>query len=325
MNQKYSASRFGCYKGCLLKYKYTYVDELTDNGTRPFDLATKGLVFHEIAEETQIGESFDSIMERAKKVIDAHEYDKTKYPIEKAIPRFYYFWKNYVEKYVNEGYELYKEEWKNDTIAGEPLCGAIDLLLVNRDHLACDDDKPAVIIFDYKSGSSAKIGDYSNQLTLYAYMMARELGISLVDIPKKIKSYLFFPLAGLAKADDSTEEKMIKNTLKNILEYRFSLSEFETTIMAFEKIVNDTKERDWNSIDPIKDATIEFGCSFCIFSGHPKYCPVTYNAGVFFPHSAKIKTKQEWKAMEEDAKKAAEKAEDEAFENYKKLNPEQKV
>lgn len=330
MNPKYSASRFGCYKGCLLKYKYTYVDELTDNGTRPFDLATKGLVFHKIAEETQVGESFDSIMERAKKVIDAHEYDKEKYPVEKSIPRFHYFWKNYVEKYVNEGYELYKEQWKNDTIAGEPLCGAIDLLLVNKSNL--ENDKPAVLIYDYKSGSSAKIGDYSNQLTLYAYMMARELGIKIEDIPKKIKSFLFFPLAGLKNADDSTEEKMIKNTLKNILEYKFSVADFKSTISAFEMIVNDTKSRDWSLIDPIKDSKVEFGCSFCCFSGHPKYCPVTYNAGVFFPHSAKIKTKQEWKAIEEakkkeeeEAKKVAEKAEDEAFENYKKLNPEQKA
>lgn len=329
MNPKYSASRFGCYKGCLLKYKLTYIDDLSDGGTRPFDLATKGTVFHKIAEHTEIGESLDSIMTRAKKVIDSYTYDKEKYPVEKAIPRFYYFWKNYVEKYVNEGYELYKEQWKNDTIGGEPLCGAIDLLLVNKNHLSCEDDKPAVIIYDYKSGSSAKIGDYSNQLTLYAYMLARELGISLVDIPKKIKSYLFFPLADLKKADDSTEEKMIKNTLKNILEYKFSISEFKSTIASFELIVNDTKTRDWSKVDPIKDSKVEFGCSFCIFSGHPKYCPVTYNAGVFFPHSAKIRTKQEWeeikKKEEEEAKKVAEKAEDEAFENYKKLNPEQKA
>ena len=315
MNPKYSASRFGCYKGCLLKYKLSYIDELTDNGTRPFDLQTKGLVFHEIAEHTEVGESFESIMERAKKVIDSHEYDKEKYPIEKAIPRFYYFWKNYVEKYVNEGYKLYKEEWKNDTISGEPLCGAIDLLLVNKNHLACNDSKPAVIIYDYKSGSSAKIGDYSDQLTLYAYMMARELKISLVDIPKKIKSYLFFPLAGLAKADDSTEEKMIKNTLKNLLEYKFSLDEFKTTINSFEIIVEDSKTRDWSKIDPIKDSKVEFSCGFCAFSGHPKYCPVTYNAGLTFPHSAKIKTKQEWKAEEKALEEFAKKQEDEAATN----------
>ena len=298
MNPKYSASRFGCYKGCLLKYKLTYIDELTDNGTRPSELAVKGIVFHKIAEETQIGESFESINERAKKVIDSYEYDKEKYPVDKAVPRFYYFWKTYIEKCVSEGYELYKEEWKNDTIAGEPLCGAIDLLLINKQNL--QNDKPAVIIFDYKSGSSAKIGNYSEQLTLYAWMMARELGIKEEDIPKKIKSFLFFPLAGIKKADDSTEEKMKINTLKNILEYKFSLSEIRTTICSFEKIVEATKAKDWAKIDPLKDSNVDFGCTFCCFCGHPKYCPTTFNAGLTFPHSAKIKTKQEWKEESEN-------------------------
>ena len=67
-NKNYSASRFGTFKDCLQKYKLTYIDELVVEN-REFSVQKKGLVFHKIAEETQVGESYDSIYKRAENEI----------------------------------------------------------------------------------------------------------------------------------------------------------------------------------------------------------------------------------------------------------------
>src|SRR5574344_453202 len=88
MNPKYSASRFSTYESCLLKYKLAYIDDLSVD--RTFDIQEKGLVFHSIAEHTEPGESYESIMSRAKDVIAKSDFDKEKYPVEKAIPVFYF-------------------------------------------------------------------------------------------------------------------------------------------------------------------------------------------------------------------------------------------
>lgn len=136
MNAKYSASRFGTFNNCLLKYKLTYIDELVVEG-REYSVQKKGLVFHKIAEETQIGESFDEVYKRAEKTINEAEFSEEeleKYPVIKAIPSFYFWWQKYVEENVKNGFELFKEQWENGTLNGAPLTGALDVLQIKREY-----------------------------------------------------------------------------------------------------------------------------------------------------------------------------------------------
>jgi hypothetical protein len=278
MNPKYSASRFSTYESCLLKYKLSYIDDLSVD--RTFDIQEKGLVFHSIAEHTEPGESYESVMSRAKDVIAKSDFDKEKYPVEKAIPVFYFWWQKYIEEPLKNGYSLYKEHWENSDLDGAPLCGAVDALLINE-------KEKRAIIYDYKSGSSSHLDGYTGQLTLYAYMIAKRLGIKEEEIPDRIKCYLFYPLARIKEANLDTQEKIEKFTLKNMLQYKFSIQEYEDTLEKFKKIVEDTKSRDWEKVNE-KDSTISYQCSFCGFCGHPKYCPNTFKSGLTFPHSAKV-------------------------------------
>lgn len=128
MSNKYSASRFSCRSSCLQKYKLSYIKGIKIEG-RDFDVQQKGLAFHKIAEETSIDDTLPQITERGIATIAEHTFDKEKYPVERALPVFYKWWQRYVVDLVkNQHYELFKEHWENSSIAGEPLCGAIDVL-----------------------------------------------------------------------------------------------------------------------------------------------------------------------------------------------------
>lgn len=294
MNPKYSASRIGTYHSCLQKYKLSYVDELVVLG-REYDVQEKGLVFHKIAEETQPGESLESVTERALKAIETANFDKEKYPLEKAIPVFYYWWQEYVEKYLAQGFEIFKEEWKNAEIDGTPLCGAIDVLMVNK-------ETKEVRIYDYKTGSKAHLDGYENQLMLYTWMMAKELGIPDEELTQKIKCYLFYPIAGVKTFDVSDEKKIEKYALKNTLQLSYTVNDIHSFIDSLKDIIRDTNERDWQNLDPIVNSEIGFSCSFCAFCGHPTYCPATYKADLRFPRSARVVTKEEAKKIAEAEK-----------------------
>lgn len=289
MNQKYSASRFGTFSSCLNKYKLTYIDELTVEG-REYSVQKKGLVFHKIAEETQIGESFDEVYKRAEKTINEANFSEDeleKYPVIKAIPGFYFWWQKYVEENVKNGYELFKEQWENGTLNGAPLVGALDVCLINK-------DTKQVKIFDYKSGSTGKISEqYKDQLLLYVYMLSQKYGYLI----ENFKCYLFYPLAGIKTIDVTDKASVEKLALKNTLEVKFTHEEFDDAITKFSSIIDETNKRDWSALDQLEDANMSFGCSFCSFCGHPRYCKLTYDSGLTFPRSAKVMTKEESKLL----------------------------
>lgn len=292
-NPNYSASRFGTFDQCLLKYKYTYIDDLVVVG-REFAVQKKGTIFHKIAEETQIGESYESVYKRAEALVNKEMTSEEieKYPVMKAIPGFYFWWQTYVEPYVKDGYKLYKEQWEKGTIAGAPLVGALDVCLVNE-------EKKLFRIYDYKSGSAAKISDgYANQLLLYVYMLSKKFDIPDSEISERFSCYLYYPLTSAIRDIDVNDTKKIQQlTLKNTLQYKFSVDEYEKTLKKFEQIVKDTQSKDWSKLDMIKDGNMGYGCSYCQFCGHPRFCALTNKAGMTFPHSAKIMTKAEAKAL----------------------------
>lgn len=296
MNPNYSASRFSTYDQCLLKYKYTYIDDLVVVG-REFAVQKKGTVFHQIAEETQVGESYESVKTRAQALIDKElsKEELEKYPVMNAIPGFYFWWQNYVESYVKDGYKLYKEQWEKGTLDDVPIVGALDVCLVNE-------EKKLFRIYDYKTGSVAKLSDgYKNQLLLYVYMLAKKFSIPNDEVTQRFECYLYYPLTKDIRDIDLNDEDKVKSlTLKHTLRYVFTLEEYEKTLASFQKIIEDTKEKDWSSLDQMKDATMSFSCSYCQFCGHPRYCALTNKAGMTFPHSAKIMTKEEAKALKSD-------------------------
>lgn len=293
MNPKYSASRFSAYKSCKLKYKLSYIDELVVEN-REFSVQKKGLVFHEIAENMQIGDTYETLKERAEKMIaesGMSEEELTKYPLMKALPGFYFWWQTYIEENVKNGFQILKEHWESGQLADAPLTGALDVLLINE-------ETKQFRILDYKTGSIAKLDDgYKAQLLLYVYMLAEKYSIPHDEIKDRFKCYLYYPLAGLKSLDADDEAKVQKQTLKNTLEYMFTLDEYDDAIKEFESIIRDTETRDWNELDPATEAEMSFSCSFCGFCGHPRYCPLTNSNGMTFPHSAKVMTKEEQKAL----------------------------
>lgn len=342
MNPNYSASRFGTFNTCLQKYKLSYIDDLVVTG-REFSVQKKGLVFHHIAEGTSIDETWDALIERAKKEISESgmtEEELEKYPVEKAISVFYAWWQAYIKEAWNKGYtRLFKEQWEKGTLDGEPLVGALDVLLINtrfenlptelRDRLinegkATEDgkclklqstateedieecrasgatDKSLFIIADYKSGSSPKLSeDYKNQLLLYVYMLSQKHRIPLDEITSRFKCYLFYPLAGIKNIDVADTTAVDKLMRKNTLRFDFTLDTYNEAIEHFTSIIRQTKERDWSKLDAENEANITFSCSFCSFCGHPRYCPLSYNSGLTFPRSAKVLTKEELKKQQQ--------------------------
>lgn len=155
-------------------------------------------------------------------------------------------------------------------------------------------DYSKVIICDYKTGSTAKISDdYKNQLLLYVYMLSQKYGYPI----ENFKCYLFYPLAGIKTIDVTNEAAVEKLALKNTLEVKFTQEEYDEAISKFSSIIDETNKKDWDSLDQLANANMSFGCSFCSFCGHPRYCKLTYDSGLTFPRSAKVMTKEESKLL----------------------------
>lgn len=299
MNLKYSASRFSTYSSCLQKYKLTYIDELVV-ANREFSVQKKGLVFHSIAEHTEIDDTYEDVYKKAEATIKEFgmtDEELEKYPILNAIPSFYFWWQKYVvDKVKNEGYVLNKECWENGTLNKAPLTGALDVCLINE-------QEKKFVILDYKSGSSAKLSEgYCNQLLLYVYMLAQKYQIPENELTDRFRCYLFYPLAGIKNIDISDSAKVEKLALKNTLEYKFTLDDYHKLISDFSSIIDKTNETNWEDLDQVQSSNLSFSCSFCSFCGHPKYCKLSYDSGLFFPRSAKVMTKEEYKIWKESQK-----------------------
>jgi len=291
-NARWSASRFNCYKGCKVNYLNTYIRELVVLG-KESELQTKGLSFHEIAELMDSKKTLKQITKIAEKVLKEYSFDQEKYPVIKAIPKFYMFWQEYVKKWEEQGFKIFKEQWEYSSLEKKSIVGALDLLLIN------EETKEAIII-DYKSGGTAKISGYEGQLLLYAYMIKNRLKTKY----DKIKMYVFFPLAGL-KDEDGTEETSHKLMLKSLKEFIFSEDDVKNILEEFKGIIKSSDEEDWENLDLEKNSNMSFACSWCAFAGHPVYCPTSNKAGVLFPRKAKVITKEEAKKLQEEKKDKA--------------------
>lgn len=149
-------------------------------------------------------------------------------------------------------------------------------------------------IYDYKTGSQAKLSEgYKNQLILYVYLLSQKYFIPEDEITSRFDCYLYYPLTKSVRDLNISDTKKVEEiTYKNMLHYIFDDNEYINTLNKFKNIIKDTSLRDWNSLDPLIDGSMSYSCSYCQFCGHPKYCTLTYKAGMTFPHSAKVQTKQ---------------------------------
>lgn len=147
--------------------------------------------------------------------------------------------------------------------------------------------KAQVRVYDYKTGSSVHLDGYENQLLLYGYMIGRQLGYSAEEIIENFKFYLFYPLVGI-KTRMSTDEKIEARMLKDVIEYKFSVQDYNATLFNFEAAIKDDKERDWDNMDSLMNASLSFSCGYCQFCGHPDLCPLSAKSGLKFPEEAKV-------------------------------------
>lgn len=147
--------------------------------------------------------------------------------------------------------------------------------------------KAQVRVYDYKTGSSVHLEGYENQLLLYGYMIGKQLGYSAREIIDNFKFYLFYPLVGI-KTRMATDEKIVARMLKDVIEYKFSENDYNTTLFNFESAINDDKTREWDNLDPLMNANITFSCGYCQFCGHPDLCPLSAKSGLEFPETAKV-------------------------------------
>ena len=147
--------------------------------------------------------------------------------------------------------------------------------------------KAQVRVYDYKTGSSVHLEGYENQLLLYGYMIGKQLGYSAQDIIDNFKFYLFYPLVGI-KTRMATDEKVTARMLKDVIEYKFSVDEYNNTLLAFERAIQDDQTKDWDSMDPKMNANISFSCGYCQYCGHPDLCPLSAASGLEFPDTATV-------------------------------------
>lgn len=273
-NPKWSASRFSSYLGCKNKYFLSYIANLQVSG-RDAEVQTKGLAFHEIAEEMNSTITLEQLLEITNKKIDNFNYDKEKYPIEKAIPKFFMFWQEYVKPLEEKEFTYQKEIWINDILANSKITGAIDLLLINK-------ETKEAVIFDYKTGQTAKIDGYENQLMLYAYAIKNQLNTTF----DKIKTYLFFPLAGL-KDDLSSEDLIRKSMMKSLKQLIYTEDQLDEMINQYKSIITESAITKWSEFDLETNATMDYGCTWCGFLGS-RFCPTSQKQGFIFPRKGKI-------------------------------------
>ena len=282
-NPRWSASRFSTYESCKTKYFLNYIKQLVVLN-READVTTKGLTFHQIAEQMSSDKSIDVLYGLAKKIIDESDFDKDKYPIIRAIPRFFLWWHTYVKKWEEGGYTLEREAWRHSTLDNRNLVGAMDLILTKGDE---------VIIIDFKTAQKANVAGYSDQLILYAYMVAKLLKIKDEDIPSKIKTYVFFPLSGLKDENQDDEESVKKFMDKTFKQLLFTKEEVDAVISKFKNIMQESDCTVWNNYDLTTNATMSYACSFCGFLGSQKFCPTSAANGFVFPRKAKIYQKDD--------------------------------
>ena len=287
--QQWSYSRFSTYLSCKNKYRLQYIKKYKVIGQKQ-ELAQKGLSFHEIAELMTSETSFEQLMELAKKDLSGRDFDQEKYPVLKAIPRLFQYWKEYIIPYEQQGFTLMKECKEFGVIGDTPVIGIMDTVLINE-------AAKQIRIYDFKTGESPNASSYKSQLLLYAYLLSQKTGIPY----ENIKLFVFFPMANLPEGTES-EADVVKNTQKLMKQILFTPEDVESNIETFKGILEDEPEVRWDDTPLRYLANPSFACNFCDFAGSKTHCPLSYDKGMRFPRAAKVLTKEEYDAYKEGNK-----------------------
>jgi hypothetical protein len=296
MNPRWSASRVSTYKSCKLKYKTTYIDEFVATGGTDADVTQKGLSIHEIAEWYDSSKSYDELVAFAQSHLDKADFDQEKYPVIKAMPRFYQFWEKNVRALEALGFTLTKENWEHFEINNAKFVGALDVLLINP-------STNEVRIFDYKSGKKAAINDdYRTQLLIYCLAIGQRLKMTPAEIVKNVKCYLFFPLAGITdeESDSAIASKMM---LKSLKELKYKEQDLRDVTEELTKIIDASNAEDWSTVDGMS-GSLSYACGWCPFAGglksqasHDSFtpCELSYKQGLRSSRGVKYVLKSELK------------------------------
>lgn len=293
----WSASRIGCYKSCVLKFYYTYINKFCSSEPVNTVYADKGTVFHNtvekwISEITEKEQLKELLAENCKKfnIIDGKKdlnlpkeeqlqvWDETA-----ALERFFLFWERWVQPKLDKGYTFKQESRFYPTILGEKFVGALDLLLEPPE--GSNED---IFVIDYKSGSSVSVEDYKLQQILYAYMMGLERNWDIQKTASKVKLYIFGPFIDQPKKYN-VEEAM----LNSIKEITYTEKEMADIINDYTSTIAEIKSIDWNNADVDKLGNYSHACNWCCYKGSVpdgefKGCKCTYDKGFRQPRGIKF-------------------------------------
>ena len=277
MSNNWSASRLSTFKACPLKYYYSYIKQFDSNIPVNTELADKGLLFHQIAEEMDNSKTFEDLLVLLEEKNKEFKVDLEKYPEKIALKRFLHFWQDIVMPKLDEGFTLKKEGWTRGIIEGKQFVGALDLSLYKYQPIGVLKE---AIIFDYKSAKTAAASSYKNQLVLYAYLIGKENNFTNQQIVENIKLYVFFPFSEQKK---ETEQDNMLASLKRV---NYTLEDLERIISENQKTIIESENIDWEYEDKDKLAKPNFTCRFCQYLGTIpdtsidfNGCKCTYNQG----------------------------------------------
>ena len=144
-----SKSKINTFIECPRKFKYRYIDEITEEANKYMLLGTE---VHEIAEEIAMelmeGNEIDDVFLNI-------EYDEKLEDHIKGLEKFF-------KDIYSNGYEIFSvEEYIVDEMSN--LNGIVDIVIKN----ACDE----LIIFDYKTGKPRNISKYKLELCVYKILL----------------------------------------------------------------------------------------------------------------------------------------------------------
>ena len=144
-----SKSKINTFIECPRKFKYRYIDEISEE---PNEYMAFGTAVHEIAEEIAMelmeGNEIDDVFLNI-------EYDEKLEDHIKGLEKFF-------KDIYSNGYEIFSvEEYIVDEMSN--LNGIVDIVIKN----ACDE----LIIFDYKTGKPRNISKYKLELCVYKILL----------------------------------------------------------------------------------------------------------------------------------------------------------
>ena len=144
-----SKSKINTFIECPRKFKYRYIDEITEEANKYMILGTE---VHEIAEEVAMdlieGNDIDDVFSNL-------DYDEKLEDHIRGLAKFF------KDIYSND-YEIFSvEEFIVDDKSN--MNGIVDVVIRNREN--------ELIIFDYKTGSPRDIGKYKLELCVYKILL----------------------------------------------------------------------------------------------------------------------------------------------------------